>query len=60
MYRSVSQCKDAAKSEEGKKIVAEIARLKYEVQHDRPLVFVPSPESPYHEALAKSVACPPG
>ncbi|KAK4249850.1 hypothetical protein C7999DRAFT_29719 [Corynascus novoguineensis] len=36
-YRTVGSCDDAAKQEEGKKIVAELARLKYEVQHDRPL-----------------------
>ncbi|KAL1846857.1 hypothetical protein VTK73DRAFT_205 [Phialemonium thermophilum] len=36
-YRSVSQCDDAEKRDEGKKIVEEIARLKYEVQHDRAL-----------------------
>ncbi|KXX77611.1 Protein-glutamate O-methyltransferase, partial [Madurella mycetomatis] len=36
-YRSVAACDDTAKREEGKKIVEELARLKYEVQHDRPL-----------------------
>ncbi|GAB1314801.1 Hairy/enhancer-of-split with YRPW motif protein 2 [Madurella fahalii] len=36
-YRSVAACDDATKREEGKKIVEELARLKYEVQHDRPL-----------------------
>lgn len=40
MYRSVSQCSDPAKSEEGKGIVSELARLKYEVQHDRHLTLV--------------------
>lgn len=36
-YRSVANCDDAAKRDEGKKIVEELARLKYEVQHDRAL-----------------------
>ncbi|KAI0438819.1 hypothetical protein F4803DRAFT_533690 [Xylaria telfairii] len=36
-YRSVSECGDAAKRDEGKKIIEELARLKYELQHDRPL-----------------------
>ena len=40
-YRSVGACDDADKREEGKKIVAEIAELKYEVQHDRALTCVP-------------------
>lgn len=37
MYRTTSQSKDPATTEEGKKIVDELARLKYEVQHDRQL-----------------------
>jgi hypothetical protein len=36
----VAACDDAEKREEGKKIVAEIAELKYEVQHDRALKCV--------------------
>ncbi|PSR81773.1 hypothetical protein BD289DRAFT_489028 [Coniella lustricola] len=36
-YRSTSQCADQARADEGKKIVEELARLKYEVQHDRAL-----------------------
>ncbi|KAG7289410.1 hypothetical protein NEMBOFW57_005781 [Staphylotrichum longicolle] len=36
-YRTVAACDDAEKRDEGKKIVAEIAELKYEVQHDRAL-----------------------
>lgn len=38
MYRTTSQSKDPATTEEGKKIVDELARLKYEVQHDRQLL----------------------
>lgn len=37
VYRTTSQSKDPATTEEGKKIVDELARLKYEVQHDRKL-----------------------
>lgn len=37
VYRSTSKCDDPEKTEEGKKIVDELARLKYEVQHDRQL-----------------------
>ncbi|KAK4446872.1 DUF89-domain-containing protein [Podospora aff. communis PSN243] len=36
-YRSVSNCDDVEKRDEGKKIVEELARLKYEAQHDRQL-----------------------
>ncbi|KAK0720312.1 hypothetical protein B0H67DRAFT_575709 [Lasiosphaeris hirsuta] len=36
-YRSVSASEDPEKHEEGKKIVAELVNLKYEVQHDRAL-----------------------
>ncbi|KAI8624722.1 DUF89-domain-containing protein [Xylariaceae sp. FL1651] len=36
-FRSVAQCDDAEKREEGKKIVEELSRLKYELQHDRQL-----------------------
>ncbi|KAB5576041.1 putative UPF0364 protein [Coniochaeta sp. 2T2.1] len=36
MYRSVSKCDDNPdKRDEGKKIVEEIVKLKYEIQHDR-------------------------
>jgi len=34
-YRSVAHCDDAAKRDEGKKIVEDLTKLKYEVQHDR-------------------------
>jgi hypothetical protein len=36
-YRTVGSCDAGDKLEEGKKIVAELAELKYEVQHDRAL-----------------------
>jgi damage-control phosphatase, subfamily III len=34
----VSQVDDAAKQNEGKKIIEELSTLKYELQHDRALV----------------------
>ncbi|KAI1849915.1 hypothetical protein JX265_013502 [Neoarthrinium moseri] len=37
VYRSITQCNDREKEDEGKKIVEELARLKYELQHDRQL-----------------------
>ncbi|KAI0871171.1 hypothetical protein GGS24DRAFT_72416 [Hypoxylon argillaceum] len=36
-YRTVTECDDGEKLEEGKKIVEELARLKYEMQHNRQL-----------------------
>ncbi|KAI0534507.1 hypothetical protein GGR58DRAFT_53283 [Xylaria digitata] len=36
-YRSVAECDDAEKRDDGKKIIEELARLKYEMQHDRQL-----------------------
>ncbi|KAI0906597.1 DUF89-domain-containing protein [Ustulina deusta] len=36
-FRSVTQCDDAEKRDDGKRIVEELARLKYEMQHDRQL-----------------------
>ncbi|KAI2778019.1 DUF89-domain-containing protein [Daldinia loculata] len=37
LYRSVSECEQPEKQNEGKKIIEELARLKYELQHDRQL-----------------------
>ncbi|XDG02682.1 hypothetical protein ABKA04_002297 [Annulohypoxylon sp. FPYF3050] len=37
LYRSVSECDDSEKRDEGKKIIEELSRLKYELQHDRQL-----------------------
>ncbi|KAI1800434.1 DUF89-domain-containing protein [Daldinia bambusicola] len=37
LYRSVSECENSEKQNEGKKIIEELARLKYELQHDRKL-----------------------
>jgi len=39
-YRTVSHCDEAEKRDEGKKIVEDLARLKYEVQHNRELTWV--------------------
>lgn len=48
VYRSVSKCDDEPeKRDEGKKIVEEIARLKYEIQHDREITYAslfPTPQ----------------
>ncbi|KAI2622798.1 DUF89-domain-containing protein [Hypomontagnella submonticulosa] len=38
LYRSVSECEDSEKQDEGKRIIEELARLKYELQHDRQLI----------------------
>jgi hypothetical protein len=43
VHRAVSKCDEPEKRDEGKKIVEEIAKLKYEVQHDRQLTYVPLP-----------------
>ncbi|KAI1377050.1 DUF89-domain-containing protein [Hypoxylon crocopeplum] len=37
LYRSVSDCDKSEKKDEGKRIIEELARLKYELQHDRKL-----------------------
>jgi len=37
VHKAVSQTTDVAKRTEGKKIVEELAKLKYELQHDRKL-----------------------
>jgi hypothetical protein len=37
VHRAVSETKDEAKRTEGKRIVEELAKLKYELQHDRRL-----------------------
>ncbi|KAL7624805.1 Hairy/enhancer-of-split with YRPW motif protein 2 [Parahypoxylon ruwenzoriense] len=37
VYRSVIESNDPEKQDEGKKIIEELARLKYELQHDRKL-----------------------
>lgn len=44
IYRTVSQIDDAEKQAEGKQIVEKIAKLKYEVQHDRPLTYAALPK----------------
>ncbi|CAD6501484.1 BgTH12-01736 [Blumeria graminis f. sp. triticale] len=38
LHKSISQTTHVPKREEGKLIVAEVAKLKYELQHDRPLI----------------------
>jgi hypothetical protein len=39
-YRTVGSCDDGETADEGKKIIAELGQLKYEVQHDRALTYV--------------------
>ncbi|EXF81952.1 hypothetical protein CFIO01_02660 [Colletotrichum fioriniae PJ7] len=57
LYRSVTQTKDAEKEAEGKKIIEEIAKIKYEVQHDRALTPIEDDGYPdvtiYNEELKK-------
>ncbi|KAJ0385110.1 hypothetical protein COL922a_006992 [Colletotrichum nupharicola] len=57
LYRSVAATDDKEKQEEGKKIVEQIARLKYEVQHDRALTPIEDDGYPdvaiYNEDLKK-------
>ncbi|KAI0403350.1 DUF89-domain-containing protein [Xylaria palmicola] len=56
-YRSVAQCDDAAKRDDGKRIVEELARLKYEMQHDRQLTPIRDDGQPdvalYNDELAR-------
>jgi hypothetical protein len=35
VHKAVSETKDEGKREEGKRIVEDLAKLKYELQHDR-------------------------
>jgi hypothetical protein len=41
VHRAVSETTEASKREEGKRIVEDLAKLKYELQHDRKLTYVP-------------------
>lgn len=41
MHRSIYATKDEEAQKEGKWIVSELARLKYELQHDRELTPIP-------------------
>lgn len=40
MHRAASRCEPGEKMEEGKKIVAKLGELKYELQHDRKMTLV--------------------
>ncbi|OLN96729.1 Protein-glutamate O-methyltransferase C1393.13 [Colletotrichum chlorophyti] len=57
LYRSIHQIEDTEKQAEGKKIVEQIARLKYEVQHDRALTPIEDDGHPdvsiYNDELKK-------
>jgi hypothetical protein len=41
VHRAVSEVADESKRAEGKRIVEELAKLKYELQHDRKLTYGP-------------------
>lgn len=45
VYKSVAAATDPEVVQEGKKILESLSRLKYEMQHDRQLTYVPSPPS---------------
>ena len=40
MHRATGRCEAGDKMEEGKKIVAKLGELKYELQHDRKMTCV--------------------
>jgi hypothetical protein len=39
VHKAVSETKEEEKRNEGKKIVEDLAKLKYELQHDRKLTY---------------------
>jgi hypothetical protein len=41
VHRAVSQTTEPTKRDEGKRIIEDLAKLKYELQHDRKLTYVP-------------------
>lgn len=47
VHRAVSETTDEAKRTEGKRIVEDLAKLKYELQHDRKLTYAPHTLSLY-------------
>ncbi|RQM07165.1 hypothetical protein DH86_00000860, partial [Scytalidium sp. 3C] len=55
LHRAVSETQDEAKQTEGKKIVEEIAKLKYELQHDRKLTPLPDDGQPDIEGYNKEL-----
>ena len=56
MHRSLHTTKDEAAVNEGKWIVAELAKLKYELQHDRELTPIPDDGERDVEAYNKELA----
>jgi hypothetical protein len=56
VHRSLHSTKDEAKINEGKKIVAELATLKHELQHDRELTPIPDDGERDVEAYNKELA----
>ncbi|KAF1933773.1 DUF89-domain-containing protein [Didymella exigua CBS 183.55] len=61
VHRSTSAATDAATVQEGKDVVSELARLKYELQHDRELTSIPDDGEPdvaaYNDELATRGVC---
>ncbi|KAF3023142.1 hypothetical protein E8E14_013892 [Neopestalotiopsis sp. 37M] len=57
VYRTITQTTDQAKADEGKKIVEELAKLKYELQHNRQLTPIRDDGKPdvalYNQELEK-------
>jgi damage-control phosphatase, subfamily III len=57
VYRTVTETDDTAKADEGKKIVNELATLKYELQHNRQLTPIRDDGKPdvalYNQELEK-------
>ncbi|KAF7454258.1 repeatdomain containing protein [Pyrenophora tritici-repentis] len=55
VHRSLHHAKDESAISEGKAIVAELAKLKYELQHDRELTPIPDDGEPDVEAYNKEL-----
>lgn len=56
MHRSLHDTKDEAAITEGKWVVAELAKLKYELQHDRELTPIPDDGERDVDAYNKELA----
>jgi hypothetical protein len=56
VHRSLHSTKDEARINEGKQIVADLAKLKYELQHDRELTPIPNDDGRDVEAYNKELA----
>lgn len=56
VHKSTSASKDEETVREGKRVVSELARLKYELQHDRELTPIPDDGEADVEAYNKELA----